>query len=359
MEEKPGVLVVAAIASLGAGAVHATAAGVHAETLAAIAFSLTAVAQLGWGSWALARPVRRLSLVGVAVNATAVGAWVLAKTIGVPFVDGLEVSERIQYADATAAALALIAVAGTLATLIGRRAPVRPAYAIVAAVAATALVIPAMVTPSHHEHASHRPVPYTATLPVDLSGVPGVPAQEVAKAEAIVTAALQKLPQFADLATVFALGYRTIGDAHTGYEHFVKWDLIADGRVLDPDYPESLVFRVDEKTRKKTLSGAMFIANPGDTLDSVSHLRNALMQWHVHTDLCFTGEPSAWRVAQVTKPGQRCRPSTRRLRQMEPPMIHVWTVPHPCGPFAALEGDSAGQIRTGEERLCDHAHGTS
>ena len=126
MEEKPGVLVVAAIASLGTGAVHATAAGVHAETLAAIAFSLTAVAQLGWGSWALARPVRRLSLVGVAVNATAVGAWVLAKTIGVPFVDGLEVSERIQYADATAAALALIAVAGTLATLIGRRAPVRP-----------------------------------------------------------------------------------------------------------------------------------------------------------------------------------------------------------------------------------------
>lgn len=38
-------------------------------------------------------------------------------------------------------------------------------------------------------------------------------------------------------------------------------------------------------------------------------------------------------------------------------MIHVWTVSHPCGPFAALEGVGAGQIHEGEERLCDHAHG--
>ncbi len=38
-------------------------------------------------------------------------------------------------------------------------------------------------------------------------------------------------------------------------------------------------------------------------------------------------------------------------------MIHVWTVAHPCGPFAALEGIGAGQIKPGETRLCDHAHG--
>ena len=38
-------------------------------------------------------------------------------------------------------------------------------------------------------------------------------------------------------------------------------------------------------------------------------------------------------------------------------MIHVWIEKHPCGPFAALEGLGAGQIRDGEERLCDVAHG--
>ena len=39
-------------------------------------------------------------------------------------------------------------------------------------------------------------------------------------------------------------------------------------------------------------------------------------------------------------------------------MIHVWTEPHPCGPFAALEGVGGGTIAEGETRLCDHAHGT-
>ena len=63
---------------------------------------------------------------------------------------------------------------------------------------------------------------------------------------------------------IVALGYHTIGDAHTGFEHFVNWNLIADGRVLDPDYPESLVFKVDTDTGKKTLGGAMFMANPGE-----------------------------------------------------------------------------------------------
>jgi hypothetical protein len=37
-------------------------------------------------------------------------------------------------------------------------------------------------------------------------------------------------------------------------------------------------------------------------------------------------------------------------------MIHVWMQPHRCGPFAALEGVGAGQIREGETKLCDEAH---
>ena len=52
-----------------------------------------------------------------------------------------------------------------------------------------------------------------------------------------------------------------------------------------------------------------------------------------------------------------CRPGTFRLSQVAVPMVHVWITPHRCGPFAALEGDGAGRIKPGEERLCDHAHG--
>lgn len=45
---------IAAIASLGAGALHASAAGSHGEHRpAALAFALVALAQLGWGAAAV------------------------------------------------------------------------------------------------------------------------------------------------------------------------------------------------------------------------------------------------------------------------------------------------------------------
>ena len=34
-------------------------------------------------------------------------------------------------------------------------------------------------------------------------------------------------------------------------------------------------------------------------------------------------------------------------------MLHVWRVPNPCGPFAALEGVGAGQVPAGQTRNCD------
>lgn len=230
-----------------------------------------------------------------------------------------------------------------------------PGALTVTASIAVALVIAGMVATANPSHHAHGARPYLATLPVDLSGVPGVSDEDVAEAEALVTESLLTLPRFADVAMLVALGYRTIGDAHTGFEHFVNWDLIADGRVLDPKYPESLVFKVDTDTGKKTLGGAMFMANPGDTLDTVPDVGGALVQWHVHDDLCFEGEPKAWRVYDVVEPGKACRPGTFRLSQISVPMVHVWIIPHECGPFASLEGDGAGQVGLGQVRLCDHA----
>ena len=55
-----------------------------------------------------------------------------------------------------------------------------------------------------------------------------------------------------------ALGYRSIGDASTGFEHYINTDLINDDKFLDPTAPESLVYEVDGDAR--TLVSAMFIA---------------------------------------------------------------------------------------------------
>jgi len=151
-------------------------------------------------------------------------------------------------------------------------------------------------------------------------------------------------------------GFHSIGDADSGYEHFVQWDWIDDEVWLDPDQPESLVYRVeDDGTR--TLASAMYMLPNSMPLEDVPDWGGALMQWHVHGDLCFdVSDPEAPRVGGLTDAAGGCTAPLVRLG--EAPMIHVWIVPHECGPFAALEGVGAGQVAGGETHRCDHVHGS-
>ena len=111
-------MAVAGGASLGAGAIHAAAIGVHAEhRQAVVAFTVVAALQLGAGVLTLAHPGRLLLTVLAAFNVGILGGWVLAKTTGIAFVDGLEDAESVQTADGLAAGLALVA------TVAGRRSP--------------------------------------------------------------------------------------------------------------------------------------------------------------------------------------------------------------------------------------------
>jgi hypothetical protein len=380
----PGALRAAAIASLGAGAIHATAAGAHADPRsAAIAFAATAALQIGWGAFAMVRSGSLASLSGVAINGAALGGWVLAKTSGIGFVDGLDTKESAQFADSLAAGLAAVAVVGALLALARKVSWVarpRPVLVGLAAVATLGLAVPGMVSTGGHshagggdhghgdemaghdhegggdEHGEHaEPKPYDATLPVDLGGTPGVTAEEQAEAEQLVTDSLETLPQFADWTTLEARGWYSIGDGITGFEHFINWPLLDDGREFDPNYPESLVFEVDE-SGERTLVAAMFMLNRGVTLEEAPDMGGALIQWHEHEDICYTGEENKWRIGSLAPPPAECPPGTFRTGQS--PMVHVWITPHECGPFAALEGNGAGVIPEGEERLCDHDHGT-
>jgi hypothetical protein len=198
-------------------------------------------------------------------------------------------------------------------------------------------------------------VPYDGTLPVDLSGVPGVTPEQEAEAEALVTANIQALPRFADPDVAYAAGYRSVDDSNTGVEHYVNWSLINDGRNLDAQYPESLVYKV-ERRGGRTLEAAMYVLEPPATLDTVPPLGGPLVQYHVHNDLCWSGEDGAFTVFGAEPLPAPC-PAGSHRRLLEP-MLHVWIVGNPCGPFAALEGISGGQVRPGEEVLCDHVHGT-
>ena len=136
--------------------------------------------------------------------------------------------------------------------------------------------------------------------------------------------------------------------------HHRGWVTKWAGRILDPDFPESLVYEV--KNGQKTLVSAMFMLAPGSTLDTAPDIGGALTQWHIHDNLCFaTGPNGAARVIGLTDSNGNCRIGQKSDDPV--PMIHVWITSHPCGPFAALEGVAAGQVKPGETHLCDTAHG--
>ena len=436
---RPIGLGVAAVASIGAGLIHAAAIGVHAEDVGlARLFIAAAVFQIGWGAVALSHPRRWVGLVGAIGSLVIVGGWFVTRIADLSWIAGLEAHEAPGFADTVCAALGLVAAGGGMfAWLVGDRQIQVPRLAL-SALAVSALAIPAVVAASshHHDEAGHThsaetadgvvatatddghdhvhtdeatvsgaastetvtpttvhahdetavepaaatadtsgvtettaaphehtaavaPVPYDPTQPIDLGGVAGVTPEQQARAENLVAITLIELPQFADPAYAETQGFRSIGDGLTGHEHYINWSYVNDDHVLDPDYPESLVYAVDRASGTKTLVSAMFMLPDSYTLDTAPDIGGALTQWHIHDNLCFApdaNDPTKLRVVGITfGDPPTCTAGTKSTNPNA--MIHVWITANPCGPFAALEGVAAGQVKAGEEHLCDSAHG--
>lgn len=402
-----GMMALAGLASLGAGAIHAGAIGIHADhpSLARL-FVAVAVAQLGIGLLALVRGGRPVAGLVAAVNLGAVAAWAVTRIWDVPWVAGLEQAEAPGFADTVCAALGAVAAAGALAALVRRRATVSGTHLGLPAVAVAGVAVAAMFVGADHVHgggeaADHAhgggeataapdpvddggeaaddahggevasragsttipaepapaewPRPWDPAVGEDFSGVPGVTRAQQLRAAGLVHRTLADLPRFADVDSVGALGYRTIGDAATGYEHYVNYAYLDDGRQLDPTVPESLVYRVDGDRR--TLVSAMYIV-AGTAVDDpeLVDFGGPLMQWHVHENLCWAGGDDGPRVVGVVDSAGNC-PAGSVNAGGGNPMVHVWIVPHECGPFAALEGHGAGQVGDATTRADQCTHG--
>jgi hypothetical protein len=388
-------LAVAAFASIGAGAIHAAAIGAHAgHHQAVLVFTAVAVAQIGLGVLALTYPRRLFVLAAAAANTAFFAGWVLAKTSGISFVDGLERVEPVQLADGVAATLAAIAVLATIVAVLSglRSTQVWHSTLGMSALLTTLIAVPAMVAAGGHVHAgdhihaagatesaaaghthpaasgggspsaTHQhatsavaPKPYDPKKPIDLGGVPGVTLAQQARAENLIAITLLRLPQFNTPEKATAAGFISIGDRITGFEHYINLSYFDDGRILDPDHPESLVYENNSNgDGGQHLASAMYMLAPNKTLADVPDIGGKLTQWHIHNNLCFT---STGQVAGLTSNGGSCPAGLNKGSQA--PMIHVWIEPQTCGPFSALEGVGAGQIAAGETQLCDHAHGSS
>lgn len=363
----------AGVASIGAGAIHLVAAGVHAEhPLVAHIFVIMGAIQVIAGLVLTLAAGRPAAAMVVAVNIAAVGGWALTRTVGIPWIYGLGSAERPQFADTVCAALGAIALVLAVIVL-GRGARRASRGGLVAPGALVGVVaVAAMLTGAGHVHshdeAGHLhdetasgasedadaphvhtvatpgwPRPFDPAKPIDFSGVPGVTREQQARAEQLVASTLRELPQFADVTKVGALGFTSIGDAATGFEHYINFAYMLDDAFLDPAKPESIVYKVDGD--KRTLVAAMFMA-PGMSLADPKLVGwgGPLMQWHVHGDLCWSLDANRQPVVVGAKDADGTCPANSINAFGDIPMIHVWITANECGPFAALEGRSAGQV---------------
>jgi hypothetical protein len=381
MTARGPLLLVAAVASAAAGLVHAAAAGSHNE-IASLArlFALAAALQLGWAALVVIHPKRWLAGAGMAVNASMVLAWAMSRTVGWPVIEAMSTPSSVGASDLVAVALAVVATVAAGAAWIGVQLPRAVAAAPVSALATVLLLgaaVPAMAADDSHDHGhggdhahhadgdhadgdhgdgdhadhgdgvhadgDHAPgehddghghdgagSAYDHSDPIISFDDPRLTANQRAAAIALYDDVVREMARFSDPASVEAEGYQSIGDGVTGFEHFSHPELRMDPITLDPRRPESLVFRINADGTKELVT-AMFIMPPGRTIDDVPDIAGTLTTWHDHQDLCWMGN----RVVGVTSTPGECAFGEFRVGQ---PMMHVWLVPHPCGPFAGLEG---------------------
>src|SRR5215211_1717317 len=88
-------LVIASVASVAAGVLHAAAAGIHADHPdLSRTFVVLAVVQIGAAVVGFVRPGRFAAAALASVNAFAFAGWMATRLTGISWIDGLETAER-------------------------------------------------------------------------------------------------------------------------------------------------------------------------------------------------------------------------------------------------------------------------
>lgn len=157
---------------------------------------------------------------------------------------------------------------------------------------------------------------------------PVTPAQRAAAERLVAVTKASVVPRFSRLADAQRAGYRPVNITGPLW-HVANLAYQTDGRLLDPQRPEALVYYVPADHTKAMLLGAMYIE---DTYGAPGPLiGGALTSWHLHTNLCVNAEQQTAfnpRADGSCAPGSSVAPTGQ--------MLHVWTVPYEGGPFAEM-----------------------
>ena len=372
-------LLVAAIASAGAGMVHAAAAGSHGDDAAVGVAVLGLRASRSWGgrSWSSpGRPVPCSSLGGRAQRGVrrrrgrchARSASSVRSTA----------VEEVGAQDLVAAALAACATASPRCSRSGPR--VRRADSIGrsssrSASCVVAVTVPAMAAGHGHsdDDAAHQHD--AAPLPRPVEPLPLGDARAAADGRrsrrvddsrrssrsptpASPTVSGRGRPS-CSVSTRVALLRRSSPTASTSRPRATRW--IGDGRrvggylhFVQPGVPRPTVTSSIRSTSSRSCCNARptvrsrssppcTSSTRGTTLADAPDIAGSLTPWHDHQNLCW--DATGTKLAGIVVDGQ-CRPGgTFRATA---PMMHVWLTDPPCGPFSGVEGHGAAD--------CAHTH---
>ncbi|MGH9212546.1 MAG: hypothetical protein ACRD2C_18020 [Acidimicrobiales bacterium] len=135
----------------------------------------------------------------------------------------------------------------------------------------------------------------------------------------------EALPAFADATTLEGLGFYNFGvTAPGGYDHWLNPGWVDDGHLLDPAFPEALVFQHTDDGGYE-LQAAMFMLDSEHNLSNIPEDIAWVPGWHTHEELCVDDEG---RFAGLVDGNGEC---TVGQPADYPPMMHVWIVDNACG----------------------------
>jgi uncharacterized membrane protein YgcG len=149
-------LIVTALASIAAGAIHIEAARTlgRGDSQTFAFFGVVAAAEIVWGLVALMRAPRWWVVLGVLGNAAVVGTWIVSRTVGLPVGEFAHEVLPVGYADLLATILGAVTLVGAAILAIRGSSPARAmasarGFALVAAVAIGLLALSGVMSQAH------------------------------------------------------------------------------------------------------------------------------------------------------------------------------------------------------------------
>jgi len=168
----------------------------------------------------------------------------------------------------------------------------------------------------------------------DHGEVLGVTTAELEAAARLVADTKAAAARFENLEAARAEGYYQVAPPRNGLAHYLNAGYTRDGRILDPERPESLIYlRMTNGSWK--LVGVMYrMPSPDQPGPRVG---GALTAWHAHDNLCTANG----RVVATTTNGS----CTIGTWSKTPEMLHVWLVDNPDGVFSDdMEPAALGEL---------------